>query len=144
VAGSLTASQAFATLAEWSKAGRGGSVKGSVLGLTPGRLLESSQRDEQHWTPPSSGRASFRAFIPAVWCPGAPALPRAARIAARRQIGHEHTWWPPTVIPAHWQWCSSALARGTRPGAPERATTKSAAASRQGKRAEKPLSTRLR
>ncbi len=90
--GTLTAALAFATVARRSNAGSRGRVKGSELGLTPGRPLESSQRDEQHGTPLSSGRASFIAFIATVWCPGAPALLRATRIAARRQIGHEHTW----------------------------------------------------
>ena len=126
------------------KLGSRGSVKGSMLGLTPGKPLESSHRDEQHGTPPLSGRASASssAFIAATRLEGGAVLSRAAaRSAASRQIGHEQTWRPPTIIPRHWQWCSVALALGTRPSAPDRARIRSAAAARQSRRAGKPWST---
>lgn len=125
---------------------RRGSVNGSALGLTPGRPPESSQRDEQQGAPPFSGRAIslLSACMAATRREGGAFRSYAvARSAFSRQIGHEHTWCPPTIIPWHWQRCSAALARGARPAAPERASINAAAATRLSRRAGRPLSTWL-
>ena len=124
-----------------------GNVKGSVPGLTPGIVSESSHRDEQHGAPPFSGRAiaSLSAFIAANRRSGEAALSRAvARSPANRQIGHEHTWCPSTIIPWQWHWCSAARARGATPTAPESVRIRSAAVARLSGSAVKPLSTSVR